>query len=1098
MADNEFLNWELPSGDLTAADIAAFQENYQKAFEYYLTEAQGIVDDGGASAPSSWLAPGNSEPTDVQFVETVGDLIEQVNKDPRYVDSQAWLETHLDAVVWGTIDSDQVKEVMGNFSNAGALAQQMYKDFGAAKNYDEGKAAENLATTEEPEATGKSDLEEDEADLYVRDEEEEAKEAQARAAAKAEAERQVALIDDLQVAHFDEKHFIQSNLINLIDLKLNVVDFYESKAFPYIKGKPNACIMIQGDPFNFINQLSISPLNDVYFNLPSSQIANLQPKIRLYKAVKTKDDEMMNVPIHFDTSFTGDNLESLLTNKRRRAVGVGIKSFSVDYTGVDSFSMHKSFEATLKIYAASMGELFKPRIDYHTGVWYSYIDLALMANPSRSSKSPLSAKNMGMIHGDLASLDFEIKAQLGISPLSDIAAARTNLANALEKNSITLTMKAVEHSFKFAQTNGAVELTIKYMPYIEERFSGTDYNVLSDRESIKYKLKQELYARIAKDNCDAKVDQKQIKKRIEEERKINTAAAANLITEAACASKIRYLPLDATIVQEFMEVGPNLDWGKLTKLAPYAAFVGKEGNQEALKKDIAKAATDTSKKYRGPIKSGFTTPLTSSARFIYLCDLVDLLMAKMTKANSAGEMHSILLGLLEKDSDIKKYWHANFGVIDSLIERFSQSSQNFAQLRVVLGPIEIVDPANPSENIRIVSLGDLPIPITLLLEYMVKMAGEKHTKHFDFTTFIKHLIQTTIRNWLNDDTAFDGSLRQNVRIHSTTISAFDSQYGRDDLTQALVALDTKFSRATGALITAALAAGVPAGGEVKTLHAHRLKISDLPRPVLNTTPSNDLENSEVRTETSFLVFYSSPACPVEGMYAHNAAANALNGIHNYVVGKDRGIIKDIQLEVFKDAGGMKALRYSQTNNAGLSQLHEIYNVNIKTYANLNIWPGATIYVDPRGWVPDLDPETRELYGTVDAIDDLGLGGYYQVIKSSHVFERGNFETSIFAQWFTNGGKVDEAAVDAEVAAVIDGTTSDASPAAAPVSKCGKGDSMDPEGTDKKEKRGPCHGNSEARKAALAGTYGVQELAMYVLQEMGDFGDNPPPSSNDTN
>ena len=893
----------------------------------------------------------------------------------------------------------------------------------------------------------------------------------------------------MQTAHFDEKHFIQSNLVNLIDLKLNVVDFYESKAFAYVDGKPNACIMMQGDPFNFLNQLT-TYRDDLYFRMPSSEIANLQPKIRLYKSVparrSTGSSFKLNVPIHFDTSFTGANLQSLLENKNRRAVGVGIKSFSVDYTGVDAFSMHKSFEATLKIYAASMGELFKPRLHAPTGVTYSYIDLALMADPlKRPSKTPLSPKAMGIAATDVSALDFEIKAQLGISPLSNVGAAKATYDRVLKRNSVTLTMKAVEHSFKFVQANGAVELTIKYMPYAEKRFAGSDYNVLSDNESIDYKLRQEVLAMIAEDNCDAEVDKKNLKTRIDIERGINTTAAANLIKEIACASKIRYLPLDAQIVQEFMHEGPKLDWGKTTKLAPYAAFVGKEGNQEALKKDIAKAATDTSKKFRGVLQTGFTTPLTSSAKFIYLCDLVDLLMAKMTKANSPTLVRQNIERFDEfvkfKDSDIKKYWADHPGAIDSLVERFAQSSQDFRRLRVVLGPIEIVDPGSPSENIRVVSIGDLPIPVSLLLEYMVKMAGEKSTKHFDFITFITHLIQTTISNWLNDDTAFDGTLSQRVRIQSTTMTAFDGQYEKDDLTRELVALNAKFKRADPELVAAG-AAGTPAVGDVKRIHAHRLHIDDMAKPALDTAPGKDVEDVDVRTETTYLVFYSTAACPIEA----TAAGRAERSVHSYMVGKDRGIIKDIQLDVYKDDGGMKALRYSQSNNAGLSQLHEIYNVNIKTYANLNMWPGTTIYVDPRGWVPDLDPETRELYGTVDAVDDLGLGGYYNVIKCGHVFERGNFETSIFAQWFSNGGTGPKL-----------GDAERSSPAAAPVTKCGTGATTQPQGTDKKEPMGPCEGNSAHRLRALKGTYGIQQVARRLLVDAGDFGQHPSPTTNDT-
>ena len=114
------------------------------------------------------------------------------------------------------------------------------------------------------------------------------------------------------------------------------------------------------------------------------------------------------------------------------------------------------------------------------------------------------------------------------------------------------------------------------------------FNVLSDRESLKFGIEAEISHLAASYACEDLTEL--TKAKIETEKGITKHASADIIRECGAAEKIRYLPIDSSIAQEFVEQGPNLDWGKLTKLAPYAAFVGKEGQPRGAKKDIAKSS----------------------------------------------------------------------------------------------------------------------------------------------------------------------------------------------------------------------------------------------------------------------------------------------------------------------------------------------------------------------------------------------------------------------------------------------------------------------------------------------------------------------------
>ena len=1075
MADNEYLNWTIPAeryNDLTTADISQFEENLKKSFEYYIRES---FDAGGF-----YMTPEGDDPNFMP--QNISELAAGLDKDPRYERARTWLSKNIENKSY---TGDEIRDALGTKSigEQGSIASKLAEEFYTEKREAEARNQEGLdqslgeSEQEDPDAI-ETDLEE----LDKMDEEEAAM-AQAREKAKEEAKQIVSQVDDLQVNFFNETTFVQSSLINIIDLKLNVVDFYEPKAYPYVGGSPNACIMVTGDPFNFLNRLGIYPNHDTYTNIPSSEIASLQPKLRFFKTIRDPDTKKeINIPIHFETALSGESLESLLQNRNRRAVGAGIKSFSLDYTGVDTFSLHKSFDAKLVVYAASIGELFKPRVDSKTGNLYSYIDLALRTNgvdgygEDGTKVESNIARSIKEYKTDTSRLDFQIKAQIGMAELTAVSAANSAYANSLSQNSINLVMLPVKHSFKFLAQNGAVEMTIEYAPYVETRFAGSDFNVLSDREYLKFKINSECEA--LSDGLACTGEEEIIKTRINEEKQLTQNAAADLIRELAAANKIRYLPIDSTVAQEWLEKGPSLDWGKLTKLAPYAAFVGKEGNQEALKEDIAKSATDESKEYRGPLKSSFTTPLTTAARFVYLCDLTDILLAKMTKNNSVNHVQAVTEQLKSEKPKVSDFSKSHPDLIESIVDRFAQSGEDFSKTRVVFGPIEIIDGANPQQNVRIISIGDLPIPIPLLLEYMIEKAASKARNHFDFQTFIKDLVTHTLNNWLNNDIPYDGLCNQNVRIDSTNIMALDSQFGRDDLTEKLVTMNTRLERATPSRVVKK--AGAPAVGNAQSIFAHRLHLDDLPQPALETAAAKPLDVTDPREETSYLVFYSTPACPVRSEFG-DPLSDAVQGVHHYTLAKDRGIVKDIQLEVAKDAGELKALRIAAAGSGPFAQLHEIYNVNIKTYANLNIWPGTTIYVDPRGWAPDIDAGTLELYG-VRSFEELGLGGYYNVIKVGHVFERGVFETRIHAMIFaTADGKPP------------DSNTSLQTPSEAPLKKCGAEEGTSGEGPATPVS--PCHGGSAARLQALNGGYGVQELARTLLIDEGEYGEHPPPSSN---
>ena len=87
-------------------------------------------------------------------------------------------------------------------------------------------------------------------------------------------------------------------------------------------------------------------------------------------------------------------------------------------------------------------------------------------------------------------------------------------------------------------------------------------------------------------------------------------------------------------------------------------------------------------------------------------------------------------------------------------------------------------------------------------------------------------------------------------------------------------------------------------------------------------------------------------------------------------------------------------RFEQEGYDGLRQLREIYDVNVTTVANVQTYPGTYIYVEPRGFSPSLGDYSLDRFD----LTDLGIGGYYMIIESTHEFAPGVMNTSLRAKW----------------------------------------------------------------------------------------------------
>ena len=125
--------------------------------------------------------------------------------------------------------------------------------------------------------------------------------------------------------------------------------------------------------------------------------------------------------------------------------------------------------------------------------------------------------------------------------------------------------------------------------------------------------------------------------------------------------------------------------------------------------------------------------------------------------------------------------------------------------------------------------------------------------------------------------------------------------------------------------------------------------------------------------------------------------DASNGLWHFQTGLSEGITKTISLQK-ATAPGLQEVRFEQDGYDGLRQLRETFDATINTYPLPGIYPGTYIYIDPRSWTPGNTRYFTDSEGKTIDLTDLGLGGYYMVIRSTTSLAPGKANTEITAKW----------------------------------------------------------------------------------------------------
>lgn len=801
-----------------------------------------------------------------------------------------------------------------------------------------------------------------------------------------------------------------------------------------------ACIMADGRPYAFVNQLTQDPDENAFFKMKTQEISSLQPMVRLYRvpikqqdALAKSDTSVGETEIEYEFDDVTSEVNRLMRTHGQRGVGVGVKKFSFTYDGSNPFAAKKSIKATLEIFANSFGDLLKPRQN-SAGQYYRYAELAMKTatngprmasadgSDADSSMDPAdhpewltnkfgrvckddtgrSAEGKGPAQGSPdeviaptgkaeqneweSKFNFVLKAVVGWAmPTGNNTLLSSAVRRGIYNSFVTLQLTPTVHEFDI-DDQGRVIFRINYLAFTEDFYAQPLYSIFADKTIVARQTLRRLFYKYHAKLCDSE-EMRNIKENdaeviMEEKRR----SVQSFIQALFDNDKIFYIDKPYPDLRAWISEGPfaeNMEEVTILDSDSLDATLGAHVH-EAIAAYDGENAEEVATALGSSVNAG-VDPNAVQVGFFFISDMIDIALQNIeySLSNQRG-------GTKELNSVVEKYpFHTGIpgesGVFQvdpcdfsAALDKASDSARELKNLRIVLGPLEIVDQGGNTSPI-VVNIGDIPVSVKYFAEFLTKKLGSQNEVVYPLTTFLNDLVNDLIRNFLNNDTCFNTEIKQKIRVNSAAITSYKNK-GTEG---AFAEVDTLTEKIVGS----------EAGRRHRRLDLRNVPVSD--RPLLNISGLRDMPdggNPGRAGQINYMVYFAGRTSPREEMNA-NAAEDAQKGIQHYILGEDRGIVKKIKLSK-TNSTGLQEVRYESAGYDAFKQLHIVYDVDIESYANVKTFPGSYVFVDPRGFAPQTNLKQGDQYN----LTEYGIGGYCMIIRSTTVIEAGSATTKLHTKW----------------------------------------------------------------------------------------------------
>jgi hypothetical protein len=694
-----------------------------------------------------------------------------------------------------------------------------------------------------------------------------------------------------------------------------------------------------------------------FFNLETHKISALVPELRFFKAQNAANDAQARLtPFFFPVSTISD--EAATTSGHSRTKGAGIKSFDVKFTGTDPFTAPRFLEASLSLYVDNLANLFDVEKGYAPLADLFTISIAKSAKKKEINGSTVTS-------GDLVR-PVEVAATLGYA-VPDTRLFTQEEIKEIRDSNISLRMNVVHHSINVNQ-DGSANIDIQYTARINNAgrdriFSTTDSPVdLLKRANIRQMFSPE---KKKLDSTKKKQSDDQAQKSIRKTQIQKSIEIRKLMNILERNKKIYFIDTDEPTLKSYTELGITLNQRVATGAQKFVnsalgaigipaddlkLFPGSEDLTKMLEDlDSSKRRVyyvtfgDLIEAFFEKTREGLDDALITLQKSAKIPPYIDIKSPEADKlAADVGidkEELNNLVTIAKKTTDEKK----------KIAKVLTGAKKQLSNYRMLLPDIEFksyVQPDNSEETTRI-NIADIPVSIETYQEFMFDKIVNSYRNTYTIPQFVNDCVSTLLPNIF-------GRSWSNVGIASKVISAqptfTSTTYSGPRMRQALAS-------------QAAMSPEVVPSGQ------------------------KDFRATKIDDESEYFVIYQKVDRELAPDGSGNLDKDSREGIYHFLLGKNRGLIKEINFSRFDVPYAQEQL---MTNQVGLyDELKMPYNANITMVGNNLFMPGSQIYINPNNIG----------FGSADDVNSpafrIGLGGYYTVLNVSTKFDgAGSLTTSI--------------------------------------------------------------------------------------------------------
>lgn len=729
-------------------------------------------------------------------------------------------------------------------------------------------------------------------------------------------------------------------------------------------------VQLEGAPGTLMNKL-LGVGSKEFFSIKEKDMAILQPKIRLFKTVFTKEGKKIDAEIKFKEFIDPADVTLITQGTRRRGGGVGLQKFEWEDMGTNPGDTGKAFASTLILHCSVIDDLFEEQPVYDDNGKrvgeLSYADLI---------RTPPTKFLRNNIYNDKF---FRIKVQIGWAvPSAAKRIMSQELINAINNTTVTLALNLTNHKIDFNQ-NGSIKLTIDYIGAIEGKLLSPEADIFyverkveqqiqnikrlieSEGDRVK-KLEQKVAAQggrkgwfgkaaaflgigeISQEQMDLEDLEKSKEKRIQTKsnviREDRSKAYKRFLSKLEKANRIFYVDVPKEQIQILGEINnQQLSRSATAELRAEKIKNFKQNSQRA-RFDIKSYSSTRPSALKQSLSRAMTIK-NAEEREEFLGEIDK----KLSRATSA------------KKEDVARVNFIYFGdVVNAALEVLYDRPETTTidrrdgsdEFRFILGPIEIFDPVKQRKEI--VSLADIPISLNLFNAWFLKKVIRPQLNKYLLRDFLRDACSELITAALSPACFGDAAKGRTNRV---SFSVFSLPSNSNDILCPEATTTGRFGN--------------------RRMHIDSLNTSAIQRSSLN-----------IKNVKNYMMLYVSGVFP-DGLQG-NYEQDTRSGIYHFHVGADRGLVKKISFE----RADVQYLKESRIHNSEDVQkgdlfLSEPYNATMNMVGNSIFKPGMALFIDP---------SSVGMGSSIPRHKRLPLGGYYNVTKVNGEIGPGLFNTSL--------------------------------------------------------------------------------------------------------